>query len=372
MPKKEPASPIRLAAQIAIGLNVAMVVLALLLVPLLNQNAERIRRNAGPAVNVVKPSLEPSYLVWGVWQRFDTLWYRQIAESGYTHPKEVGFYPLYPALIRATCAVGVPSDIGALLVARIAMFFFLWGLIGLLRLDFAISDANFAVALLLAWPMAFVLMAGYAESTLMAATVWAILLARREQWAAAAACAALAALSRAAGAFTLVPLLWLAWKRRAGWRSWPVLLAVGAPLAHPLYLKLNGLMLPGEAYPIYWNTTVSAPWVTITDAFRYNGAGPGVIAFNGIALALFALVLALRPVRLEYLLYGGSMLLFLLTANARPPLHSVVRYLLPVFPAFASATLLARHPAVRALLWLALAVLQIGMVYAFWDWYFLV
>ena len=70
------------------------------------------------------------YVLVGIWERFDALWFVHIAEPGYDQPMAVIFYPLYPASIRLFSAV-MPATIAALVVATVAAFFAFWGLLRL-------------------------------------------------------------------------------------------------------------------------------------------------------------------------------------------------------------------------------------------------
>src|SRR5271154_2256954 len=49
--------------------------------------------------NLLGPSDGWRYFLYGVWDRFDTLWYLNIAAHGYDRPAATVFFPLYPFLI---------------------------------------------------------------------------------------------------------------------------------------------------------------------------------------------------------------------------------------------------------------------------------
>lgn len=365
-------SPVRKALLLTLALSLAGVLLAALMVPALDASPERIRSNAVLIQPIEQPSHAPSYLVWGIWQRFDTLWYRHVAVHGYDREASVVFYPLYPLAIRAVHSIGVPTEIAAILVARLATFFLLWGLLLLLPLDMDPASVRRSLALMLLWPMSFILLAGYAEPFLMAATVWSLWFARSRRWWLAALCCVLACLSRAVGMVALAPLAWLLWQEKQ-WKPGPAALALAGPALFPLWLKLNGLPMASEVYPRYWHTTMAPPWVTLLDAFRNTTADNSwFVAMNVLAI-IFAFAIALwKPVRREYFWYALGTLCFILTANARPPLHSFVRYVLPVFPVFAAAGCRIQAPLAVVSLWSVLVLLNGLLLYAFWDWFFLV
>ncbi|MGC4051660.1 MAG: hypothetical protein QM757_20090 [Paludibaculum sp.] len=366
------AHPAKSAAWITLILSVVYLLAAFVLVPTFSATPERIAMNAALADRVESPSRTPAYLLWGVWQRFDTLWYRRVAEQGYDMPAATVFYPALPLAIRALAFLHIPTDLGAVLAARIATFFLLWGLLLLLKLDLDDSAIHRALALMLAWPMSFVLFGGYAESLLICFTVWSIWYARNNRWWLAALFAILACLSRAAGMVVVAPLVWIAWRQRQ-LRYLPLLVALTGPFLYPAWLKWNGLPLASVSYPRYWHTTMSWPWITLRDALHFTpGDNLWFLGMNAMAIVLAFGVALARPVRWEYFWYALGTLCLTLTSNARPPLHSFVRYALPVFPAFASAGRLLRVPPLMAFLWSLLLLANALLLYAFWDWFFLV
>src|ERR1700675_2499682 len=75
------------------------------------------------------------YALFGIWERFDTLWYLHIAKHGYDLPAGVVFYPLYPLLIRSMRGIVGPIA-AALLISTVAAFFYFLGLLRLMRSEF--------------------------------------------------------------------------------------------------------------------------------------------------------------------------------------------------------------------------------------------
>lgn len=110
------------------------------------------------------------------------------------------------------------------------------GLIQLLKLDLGDTEVKRALALLLVWPMSFVLFGGYAEPLLMCFTIWSIWFARNDRWWLAALFGLLACLSRAVGMVVVAPLVWIAWRQRP-LRYAPLLLALSGPVLFPVWLR---------------------------------------------------------------------------------------------------------------------------------------
>ncbi len=305
------------------------------------------------------------YLLLGVWERFDTLWYIHVSQQGYDRRAAVVFYPLYPALIRLAGALVPNALAAALLVSTIATFFLFWAFSKLTRLDLPRDASNRALLLYAVWPASFVFLAGYAESVLLALVLWAIYLARNERWWLAGALGLLAGLTKAMGCLVIVPLVWIAWQRRA-WRGWPVVLALLGPAAFLAWLKITGRMWPSEVYSKDWATEVVWPWKTIWDTIAQAGSNPLLPVY--VWLILIAALPALKHgIRTEYTLYAIAVLTVILTKHTQPLQQSWARYLLVLFPAPAAIAqrYRTREVAVLALLFFAANLL---LLWGFLEW----
>ncbi len=228
--------------------------------------------------DLTEPGAGWRYQFLGIWERFDTLWYLQIAQRGYEQPEAVVFYPLYPVLIRlASMATGHPLA-AALEVTSCATFFLFWGLLNLLGFDEKPSSVRRALILYSVCPGSFIFFAGYADSLVAALTVWSIYFARRSEWSAAGVLGFCAGLTKAVKTLVVVPLLWLAFRRPGAMPRW---VAAGvAALAQPcycLYLSWFSLPLPSKAYQVYWQTEIVFPWRTLIESVQSVFREPNVL-----------------------------------------------------------------------------------------------
>jgi len=123
----------------------------------------RLVQSNGLTENLPPPDHSWRYLLLGVWNRFDTLWYLHVAAHGYDRPDAVVFFPLYPSLIKVVSLL-VPPVAAALLISTLAAFFLFWGLQELLMGDHSPGFAAQSVWLCGCWPAGFVFFAGYPES----------------------------------------------------------------------------------------------------------------------------------------------------------------------------------------------------------------
>ncbi|GEM_PF-4582066 len=209
------------------------------------------------------PSLTPSYLLDGIWLRFDTPWYMDIATAGYRDPHSVVFYPLYPLLIRALSWLGLPPLAAALVIARLALVLLLYGLLLLLDLKLMPREALVAAALLLAWPGGFLFCAAYPDSLLLALTVWASWFARNQRWWPAALCAVLASVTKASGAAAVIGLVVTCARNR---QRLPASLAaaVAGVFLYPAALWFAGMPQPLQMYRLYWWPSPDQSWDTVS------------------------------------------------------------------------------------------------------------
>jgi hypothetical protein len=291
------------------------------------------------------------YALLGIWERFDTLWYLRIAERGYDLPAGVVFYPLYPWLIRGLSGVAGPMT-AALLISTVAAFFYFLGLLRLgrnegrngvrnevrseMRNEFPGTRPLRTVILAAVWPASFFFFAGYTEALAVALIVWCIVWARDDRWAAAAACAFAAGLTRSAGTLVIVPLAIMAWgaPRRA---RWPVAIAPLGTLGYWFWLHQTGRLSVEAAYRIYWNTEVASPWTTLWRAIRSLAERFDLLVMISLVALIFFFVAGVgtrRRMRIEDRCFSAAVIVHLLLRLCWPPLLGAPRYLLPVYPAY--------------------------------------
>lgn len=324
--------------------------------------------------HLMSPSNPLGYALLAVWERFDTLWYLHIAQFGYDRQAAIVFYPLYPLLIRIVSWIVHPPLAAALLISTAATFCFAWGLQKLIVLDLPDSAAVRALVLLAVWPGSFILFAGYADSLVMALSVWAIYLARTDRWGLAAAAGLFAGFAKAMGAMVSIPLAYLAWRKDRR-RLWAAVVPLAAPAAFSLWIRSSGYGSAAAAYAAHWHTHVAYPWTTLAHAFRAFAAKPPdlILRLNLVFFLLAGGLVLVRRLRLEYRLYAFATLALFLTKSTDPLLQSTIRYVLAVFPAFiALAMLLEKRPLGLVLLCLFFGLVNVVLLLGFFRWSLLV
>lgn len=310
------------------------------------------------------------YLLLGIWERFDTLWYLHIARYGYERADAIVFYPLYPWLIRMFSWPLQPVA-ASLLISTLAAFFLFWGFQNLLRMDFDSDHIRKALILCAVWPSSFIFFAGYPESLLLALMLWSLYFARKQNWAAAVVLAIAAETTKAVGVITTVPLFIMAIRRRTA-SAWSMLLTPLGALAFPAWVRWSGHGTISSAYEHYWRTKTAAPWTTLWVAAEHLLHRPdGLLILNLVFLIVICVLVALSRTRLEYKLFAIAAILLVLCKQTDPPLQSMMRYVLVVFPAFIGAAQLLETSRWKPRSWLVctgLFIVNLGVMWLFLGW----
>jgi hypothetical protein len=290
----------------------------------------------------------------GMWLRWDTAWYLEIAQHGYACYGSSAFLPLYPLLMRIAGIPFLGNDLAAALVisslASLVALYLLYRLAQELTGSAAIAKG--AVIALAVFPTSFFLMAGYTESLFLALAIGAYLAARRGFWLSAGILAALATLTRLQGIVLLVPLcleLFLAQRQLlTRLRTWlALLLAPAALLCYMLFIRLSeGIAFPWEPLSStqgVWHLAFGWPWEGIIRDMQAIFADPSSASLFSFKLldplcALLFLgctMLAFR--RLNLSLAGFLLVMWVISVtklNADGYTTSISRYMLALFPAF--------------------------------------
>ena len=359
----------QIALAITLALRVFYSALGVIAAFVLHPQQSSIRSNA-LTENLPSPG-SWHYAFLGIWERFDTLWYLHIAQHGYDLRPAVVFYPLYPALIRASSCLMEPVA-AVLLVSTVAAFFYFYGLLRMVRAESPQSRLLRALALAAVWPASFFFFAGYTEALAAAFIVWCIVWARAEHWLAAALCAFAAGLTRSAGTLLIVPLIFMAWRAHGSRsaRAW-ILLAPAGTLAYWFWLRQTGKLSIPAAYHTYWNTEVAAPWTTLWRAIRSLADRFDLLVFISlVALVLFFAAGVLARRRTEDRWFSAAVIVHLLLRLCSPPLLGTPRYLLPVYPAYLTmgGWFESINSARFAFLCAALFALNLAWLWQFLNW----
>lgn len=303
--------------------------------------------------------------------RWDSVWFTNIAESGYDDTR-AAFFPLYPML---QAVVGWPLQsplLGGLVVSWVAALAGLAVFHRLARIELGgdCDAARLAVWGLALFPGSLFLTAVYSEALFVALSAGALLAARTRTWAIAGVLGALAAATRSAGLVLALPLALLWWdahREGRGDGARGLLLSAGLVpyglIAFCLFLELDGgsARAPFEAQET-WFRAFAGPFVGVWDGivagwdgarqllsgsrtpvyFEQAGGDPFAVAGHNLrnlaTLLLFvvpATAGALRRLPLAYGAYAIAALALPLSYPVEPqPLMSIVRFAAVLLPLF--------------------------------------
>lgn len=345
---------------------------------------------------------DPNSTFLSLWAKWDSQWYVQIARNGYwfqpLRQSNVAFFPLYPLAMRLLAPlVGENLVLAGFLVSNAA---FLLALIFLYRLaELELADRESArrtVFYLALFPTAFFFSAVYTESLFLSLSVATMYFARRQYWLAAALTGMLASATRNLGIVLWAMVTW-EWLRRHGWslqgtmrrQTWCLLLR--SAKAHWTELVIIaaiplGLLLYMAFLEINFDRPLA--FIEVQAAWGRQNVGPvAVLARELSALADFQLnrgslnrllnlsfaltALAMTPFIWRRLGEGYAVYtLVLILVPLYSSVASVMRYVLPVFPAFILLGWWGRRPTVDRFLTAGFAV-GLGVLTAvFANWYF--
>jgi Dolichyl-phosphate-mannose-protein mannosyltransferase len=161
-------------------------------------------------------------VLFSVWYRWDAGYFASIARSGYpggsfsqSQMNLIAFAPLYPWTLRlAHVVTGLGWITSGLAVSAAATVLSMTGLYRLVQYDGNNDLPGTALALLAAWPAAFFLLAGYADSLALMFAVWAFIAARSNRWLTVGILVAAAAMTKYDAVIILLALAVALWDTR--------------------------------------------------------------------------------------------------------------------------------------------------------------
>jgi len=316
------------------------------------------------------------------WNHWDAANYVRIAQFGYQTPYDVAFFPLFPLLI--TAFAHILGSWSYLLVGTIISNAALLGALFVIY-QLAVEAGGEQVAqrtllYLCIFPTAFYFFAPYNESLFLLLTASTFLAMRQQRWWLAGLLGLLAALTRSAGILLVIPYMVELWTTRESitasrqnmlFRILPILLI---PLGTALYAiycwHISGNPLDFIAVQSHWGRHTTWPWQgiwqSLTEIFWYQPFG----SFNEVhnlldlsaTLAFIALaIVGKNKLRASYSVWMGLALLYMILSPAivaLDPLESNQRFVLEMFPAFITLSMLGiKHPRLHQAIMLAFPTL---------------
>ena len=314
------------------------------------------------------------------WQRWDALWYQQIAEAGYRACNgTAGFEPLYPFVVRAGSFLTFGHIVWSELLVSTACF--IAAMVALYKLSLVEANhrvARLAVMLVALNPVGFFLLAPYTESMFLVLTVSSFLFARMDRpWLAGIAGFG-AALTRLFGAILILPLAYEYLRHRdAQRRRMDIgLLASLLPAAGLMLATAYRRMGIGEPRTVIdisapWGNKFLPPWEQLTASWSYIMRTGNVIEELNLACVLVSVVLlvavVVKRLPLMYTLYAAPYLLWILTHEwLLSPFQGANRYVLVLFPVTLGAAIWLGRRQWLASGWLIVSTILMTTFFQYW------
>lgn len=321
-----------------------------------------------------------------MWARLDSIWYMEIAQSGYqvrgdifTKQSSVAFYPLFPYLLKGVGSIVLPSGSGTqenylILGLLITNALFIFSLVVLYKFIIELLGdhviASRAVMLLIFFPTGFVYSCFYSESLFLLVSLASFYFAAKQRWWLAGISGLLSVLTRSVGILLMVPLA-VFYMDAIKWQikkiRWNVLFLgivfVGLPIFLLWQYSASGNWLAPFQNQAAWDKEFSWPW----KAF-FNPTAFSMFTFFTdrifVILSIFLSVFLIR--KMSTIAYSLYILLSVAVPLFTGTLFSVTRYLGVVFPIFIGLGMLTRKSLIYLLLGAFFLVIQLFM-FAVWS-----
>jgi len=156
----------------------------------------------------------PNNLFLDGWARWDSSWYKGIAETGYSArslnaqgQRNTVFFPLYPLTMRLLSLIIPDAFLSGMIISNVAFLIALIVLYQLIRRRYDAGTAGRSVVLLAVYPFSFFFSAVYTESLFLLTVVCAFYFGERRRWVLAGLSAAAAGATRVVGTLTTLALV---------------------------------------------------------------------------------------------------------------------------------------------------------------------
>lgn len=317
--------------------------------------------------------------IWGVW---DTFWYMDIAQNGYSTigpiastPNQTNFpfFPLYPGLMHLLGKItNGEYYLAGIVISNVALVVAGYLLYKLVAMDSGHSTALRSVKYLFLYPVAFIFSGVFTESLYLCLTLLCFYLAKQQKWWLAGLAGALLSATRTLGILIVLPLAF-EYGRHIDFKiknlrlnSLFVLLIPSGLAGFCLYsYQATGDFFYFKSNQSAWGREILNPVASLWIAIRQGVTQQDAKTLTEIAFTLVTLLLLtvfFRKINFSYWLYGLYSILIPLSAG----ILSIPRYTLPIFPLFiALAHLSRKDKAVDDTLTIFCGCLQ-GCLMVFW------
>ena len=316
--------------------------------------------------------------MWGVW---DSRWYMDIAQNGYStatklpdFPNQTNFpfFPLYPLLMRLLGnLLGGHYFWAGLIISNVCLLLSCYVLYKLIEMQWGLKLAFRSVKYLFLFPVSFIFSGVFTESLYLLLSLLCFYLAKRRQWWLAGLCGALLSAARPLGVLIALPLLFEYFQsiefkpRSVRFNSLFLLLVPLGLAAFCLYnYQVTGDLFFFKTNQAAWDRELMNPIVALWQALTQGIGEPSFkkLLEVGFFIATFALLsLFYKKIGFSYWLLGMYSIFIPLSAGVA----SMPRFTLTIFPLFIVLAMLSSSKRWNRWLTFALGSLQ-GALMVLW------
>lgn len=316
--------------------------------------------------------------IWSVW---DSGWYLDIANNGYSTvlhsdlPKmvvagqaNIGFFPMYPILIKAFGILLNNNYLGALLVSNLELIASAVFLYKLVLLNNDKSTATKAVIFLFIFPTSFVLSGIFSESTFLLLSILAFYFAKEKKWLASGISGLLLSLTRPTGVLCLLPIFYLYIKANNFKLKKNILYLLLYPLGLFIFFAFL-YFLTGDFFAyihskdLFWGASSSNPIEVLMQLFIISSASRVIALFITAEVGL--LILTFKKLPLEYSLFAFLFIVFTLVNGAQISV-GIPRMSSAIFPFYISLAVLFKDNLAKNISFVFLLSIQLTFM-AMWS-----
>lgn len=284
------------------------------------------------------------------WTTYDSEWYMQIAQKGYT-PLTTIFYPLYPMLLKLAGHDSLAMAAWGIFLSNLAFWVALALLFYLTRRDFDRRVAIGAVWVLAFFPSSAVFSAVYTESTFLLLIVSTFICARRRWWIAAGVFGFFVGLTRNLSPLLFVALLFEYWnwyrslppQKRDFSRTALHLACLCLPvLSFVAYQRYVSVVTHSQSTLVHGYQVIGRRWMfpltplshEISDVFRGRGSFVSLLNLWATLTGFYLIVRYWKKPDVSHSLFLlGINLAHLTLGNTNPPYTlGAIRYVATAFP----------------------------------------
>ncbi|MBI3379765.1 glycosyltransferase family 39 protein [Candidatus Gottesmanbacteria bacterium] len=281
-------------------------------------------------------------------QRFDGLWYKEIALQHYfKNPRSTAFFPLYPFTIELIMmATGFSFEQAAFVFNSILLFIFFILIYFLAAQKFHQANPWHSVVIYAFFPTSFFLLAPYADILMLDLILFSLFAAYGKKYFLSSLVAVLVVMTKPFGIFFIIPLIYLFYKSAKSPKlklmrlSYLLLLPCAFMIVVFYQDLMSGTIASTFKSQSYWGMKFTTPWGIVKDflhILKTSYSLPTHLNFILAVAGLYLLFISKGVIPNELWIYSFVLYMvfvFTSTKYGSIPFFSFSRYALMLFPLF--------------------------------------